>query len=899
MCLHFIRIWTTQQKLFHNTRMLRRLNLVLLMLMGYAVSGIADTHTSGWNCTQSADNEEWLCVTGPDQEGQPSETVINKAPVAAIPVIEQAAPVPVPGFGPYVKVTAPITTTPPRTVAETPGWTCAAEPDAEQWECRLIGPDFKGQARVVVSDDSSGRLAYSAFDIYQEQLFSMMQADLKADPWAGCQLPRASDLDFTPDTELRARSPLDVQADYSEIFDKEITTFFGNVEMTRADQIIKADRTTYDSVSQTMDAQGNVYYRDDGLSVFSDTGLIRLDSDQARLRDALFILPAESGRGSADVFYRDSSDILRFKDVTYTTCRPGNQDWAIHASRFKINRASGKASAKHAWLEFKGIPFLYSPYLSFPIDDRRTSGFFSPIFGSTDENGLDFSLPYYWNIAPNYDATLRPRGLSKRGFLLAGDFRYLTESSKGEVSAEYLPYDSERKEQRGQFGWENETNFFPGLRSVVDINYVSDDDYLDELGNSLSISDTRHVRSHADLSYNTRGVRFKTLFENYQTIDPDIRDVNKPYRRLPQITLDLDKLLKVGSVPLNLAWQNEFVFFHRSDGLVGQRLNLKPSVSVPFNAAGAFVTPKLSLQHTQYWLQDNAAGTPDSISRTLPIFSLDSGLFLDRAFHLAGSPYVQTIEPHLFYLYIPFDDQDDIPNFDTGANDFNLSQLFRENRFSGGDRVQDANQVSLVVTSRLIDSETGLERLMLNIGQIFYFRDREVFLPGDNVETGNYSDVIAGVSGQLTNALSFSSLAQWSSDSGNLVRGEAFLRYREQQKKIFNVGYRFREEDVFQGADAGSQSDVDFLWPIVDNWNLVGRWLYTFRDGLTLESFLGLENESCCWRFRILARRYVNNADSDPQTGIFVQLELKGLTGFGDKVERFIERNISGYRVPD
>jgi LPS-assembly protein len=927
--------------------MLRRL-ILLFILISYAVYGMANTSTSGWNCTQTTDDEEWLCVTEPGATATPATPGV---PAVAKDTQNQtvskpASPIPVPSFGPYVSAGSEVSTSPPRTVDQQ-GWSCKAEDGEEKWACHLSGPDPKGLARIVVSDDQE-RFGHTAFDVYQEQVFKMMQADYDIDPWANCASPRIRNAEFLPDMDLREQAPLDVKADYSEIFDKEITTFTGNVEMTRADQFVTVDRTTYDAISQTMDAQGNVYYRESGLSIFSDTALIRLADDQARMREALFMLPAGRGRGSADVVYRDSSDLSRFKNVVYTTCKPGNQDWAVHASRLKINQESGKASVKHAWLEFKGIPFLYSPYLSFPIDDRRASGFLSPSFGNNDDNGYDFSLPYYWNIAPNYDATFTPRLLSKRGLLLAGDFRYLSEITEGKVSAEYLPYDGERKETRGQFSWENRANFFPGLSSNIDINYVSDDDFLDELGDTLSITDSRFVRSRADLIYRAKGVRLNTLFESYQTIDNEILDTNKPYRRLPQVTLNLDKSFDLGPMPLDLNLDSQFTYFQRSggpadprvsaspgspfvidpriSGVTGQRLIVEPSISLPFKTPGGFVIPKVALQHTQYWLQDTIDDLPaepfiendpadddddvgvkstvpaqaNSFNRTLPIFSLDSGLFFDRDIELAGSPFVQTLEPRLFYLYIPFKNQDGFPDFDTSEFDFNISSLFRDNRFSGGDRLQDANQVSLGMTSRLIDSESGHERLKFDLGQIFYFRDRLVKLPGDTVETGNFSDVLAGLSGQITDTVSFSSLGQWSTDTKEIVRGEAFLRYRGEQQQIFNMGYRFREPDVFRGADATKQSDVSMIWPVYDGWSFIGRWLYSYEENLTLEALFGVEKESCCWRFRVLGRRNIRRSDTegDADTGIFVQLELKGLTGFGDKVERFLEKNISGYRAP-
>ena len=871
--------------------MFRRL-IVVAFFIAHAAPGSTDTNTAGWNCKQKEDSGEWLCVTGTEpsltaKEPQPEE--ISKP--TSLPAPEN--------YGPFVPSPKPVPILPPTTVAQRPGWNCKASDNTGSWECSLMGTDPKGQLRAVEGDEKQARFLTAAFDFREEDRFKMMQTDLKFDPWASCQSPLRNDLDFSADEQLRAESPMDVQADYTEVFDKEITSFVGNVKIKRADQSVQAERATYDTVSETMDAQGNVYYREDEMSLYSDTALLNLATDQARLRDVLFIVPGERGRGKAKVVYRDSSDLSRYKDVAYTTCRPGNQDWIIHASRLKINRETGRASAKHAWMEFAGIPFLYSPYISFPIDDRRKSGFLSPSFGSSDENGFDFSLPYYWNIASNYDATIRPRGLSKRGFMLGGDLRYLTESSVGMISGEYLPYDSETKDTRGQFSWENRTTFAPGLKANVDVNYVSDDDYLDELGNTLSISNTRHILSRGDLTYNTQGISFLTRLENYQTIDSEITSDEKPYRRLPQIRLDLNKQLDLGFMPLELDAVNEFVYFYRGNGVRGQRLNFKPSISVPFQTASTFLTPKVAVQHTQYWLDNKDTSVSDSISRTLPIFSVDSGVFLERDLDLFGDDYVHTLEPRLYYLYTPHDNQDDIPDFDSSGYDFNFNSLFRDNRFSGSDRVQDANQISVALTSRLINSQTGLEPLKLDLGQIYYFRDREVTLPGESVETSSYSNLLAGLSGQLTRSVSVSSQIQWNPETSDIDRGEVFARYRSRQEQILNLSYRFRQEDTFEGAEGTSQSDISFLWPIVDNWNIVGRWMYSFEENLTVESFLGLEKESCCWRFRLLGRRYVNSAEDDPQTGIFVQLELKGLTGFGDKVEKFLEENISGYRIPE
>jgi len=697
--------------------------------------------------------------------------------------------------------------------------------------------------------------------------------------------------------------PMDVTADYSEIFDKEITSFFGNVEIIRADQKVLSDMASYDTVSETMDAQGHVFYSEDELSLYSDTALLNLGTDEARLRNTLFISPAAPIRGSADVVYRDSKDLSRYKEVAFTSCPPGNQDWVVHADRLKMNQQTGKASAKHAWLEFKGLPVFYTPYISFPLDDRRLSGFLTPSWGQRDDTGFDMTVPYYWNIAPNYDLTIKPRYMSKRGGMLGGEFRYLTKITEGTIAAEVLPYDSERKEARYAGTFKSKSRFTPRITANTDLNYVSDDDYLEELKSTLGVSYDSYVRSSADINYNRQGVDFSTRIQSFQTIDQNIADIDKPYQQLPQVTLNLNHSFE--ELPIDLDMENEYVYFYRNDSSrpSGHRFNTRPSVEFPIETPGSFFKPKFSLQHTQYELSDQPAGSSESISRTLPIFSADSGLIFEKNLNFGDSKYLHTIEPRLFYLFIPKEDQDDIPDFDTALYDFSFNSLFRENRFSGSDKIQDANQVTVAMSTRLIDSESGQERIKLSLGEIFYFRDREVTLQGDPIETESLSNLVAELSGQLTDTISYSSGMQWNYDLGEFTRGQAEIRYRDRPNRLINLGYRYRKDDLTEDVSI-HQVDSSIRWPIYDNWYGVARWQYSFRYSSTKESFLGLEKESCCWRFRVLWRRYTDSLNDDTsdvelEQGIFVQLELKGLSSFGDKLDEFLEENLKGYQRPE
>lgn len=966
--------------------MRRRLFLVILPSL-YTSAGFSNE--ASWNCEQSKDGKGWVCVgeakpadkTGaaqapaqpaPVKETQPpaitepvqaarpaapSEPAENAEPVLAMPD-EGAEPAPAADEQPVifeqdkrqVVVKRPVITdasepvpveiknTKTASTAGTqqhPGWSCAPGEENQNWSCKLVGTDPKGQAQVVAEEESRFRLLEPAFDSQQERIFDTLVTQLKYDPWANCSIDVPVSPDFVPEKHLRDTSPLEVRSDYSEVFDNEISSYFGNVQIHRADQHILSDVANYDTVSETLDLQGDVYYSEDALALYSDTAMLNLATDQGRLRDTMFIQPTTPLRGRAKVVYRDSKTLSRYKDVAYTSCRPGNQDWIIHASELKINDAAGKGSAKNAWLEFKGVPLFYSPYLSFPTDDRRLSGFLAPSLGNTQRAGFNFTVPYYWNIAPNYDATLRPRYLSKRGVLLAGDFRYLTEITAGEMTLEFMPNDSLRDLPRYFGRLLNSARFTPNLTSRMDLNYVSDKDYFNDLGNALSLTNLSYLHSQADISYINEGISFVNRVENYQAIDKAIQQRNRPYRRLPQSILNLNRSFDF--MPLDTAMSAEYTYFQHEELVNGQRFNIKPTVSLPLETSAAFLKPKLSLQHTQYELSEQQQvnidlGQPTSISRTLPIASIDTGLFLEREIDFGDSTYRHTIEPRLFYLYIPKDDQDDIPLFDTSLYDFNFSSLFRENRFSGNDRVQDANQVTAAVTSRLVDPETGRERARFDIGEIFYFRDREVGLCGDYysslcsvsrpIETSSFSNVVSELNVQFTDHLSVDTGLQWSPDVNDIVRGEVMFHYVNQPGGIFNAGYRYRRNTVVTFPDRRNdiiQTDVSFHWPIYDNWYAVGRWQYSLLNNATRESFIGFEKENCCWRFRLIGRRWVNTAEinnafgdtaignvdiasldpeGESQTGVFFQVELKGLTGVGEKLDEFFEQNIYGYRKP-
>ncbi|MFZ2724964.1 MAG: LPS assembly protein LptD [Methylococcaceae bacterium] len=760
-----------------------------------------------------------------------------------------------------------------------------------------------------------------AFDNGQETIFNDLNNRFKTDPWQNCTLPSNTKTAVIINTKnTRKAAPLDVESNYSEIFDNEIGNYSGKVKMKHADQQAQSDSAHYDSVSETLNLQGGVYYSEDDLAFYSNAATLQLASDQAKLRDTLFIMPSLPLRGSAKAIYRDNKVLSRYKDVAYTSCKPNNQDWVIHAEELKVNKESGKGAAKNAWLEFKGLPLFYAPYLSFPVDNRRLSGFLAPAYNYTQNSGLGLSMPYYWNIAPNYDATLTPHYLDKRGFLLGTNFRYLTEHTLNAVSVDYMPDDTILNKQRYRAALKNTSQFSQHLTANMDLNYVSDKNYYVDLGNALSFSNFSFVKSSADINYVNKGISFTSRMENYQTVDQTLTGKLIPYRRLPQLTLKLDHTFK--SFPLQTAVDTDYVYFQHDQLVNGQRLNVKPSITVPLQSASGFFIPKVSLQHSEYLLNNPNGTQANDMSRTLPIVSVDSGLFGENELNFGGTNYTHTVEPRLFYLYIPRVKQNNIPVFDSSLYDFWYSNLFRENRFSGMDRIQDANQITAAISSRLIDSKTGKERLKLSIGEIFYFQDRNVTVPvlnkqGEFVntakETNKYSNLVTEVSSQLSDYLSLEAGLQWNPQSQDIQRGKAVLHLHDDNNKLLNLGYLYRKNPLIPDKSNDiAQTDVSFSVPVYDNWSLVGRWQYSLLYNLTQEAFFGLEKENCCWRFRVIGRRYINGINNSTittnpnelaqgisQTGIFFQIELKGLTGVGEKLDSFFEKSIYGYQKID
>ena len=711
----------------------------------------------------------------------------------------------------------------------------------------------------------------------------------ETDRWALCP-PVPQSPAFTP-TENPGE--IDLQADTAQASDGNVFTLEGNAVVLYGPQRLEAERITYRQDENKLTAEGEIRFIAPGLTIDGEDATLYPDMEKGNLKNVTYALTDVHGRGSADVLNMEGRYNQQLEQASYTTCPPENYDWLLSARQVDLDRAEGLGTARNAKLAFKGVPILYTPYITFPIDDRRRSGLLVPKIGQTEETGTDISMPYYWNIAPDKDATITPRYMSDRGLMMGGEFRYLNAHNEGTLSAEYLPSDDRfNNEDRSLVAIEHHGNPWPRLETSIVASNVSDDSYFEDLGTNLVKSSQSTLERTAEAAYHGSWWDLGLKVQDHQMVDPALTREDRPYKQLPQIVFDAAPQQRLLGLKFSTHAETNY-FTHTVDDFVkGTRIDVQPRISLPVNRAAWYIDPAVSLRHTTYNLDNVADGDDDNPSRTTPVVSFDAGTFFERSSHWGQTDFVQTLEPRLFYLYVPDKNQDDIPVFDTGDYDFNFWTLFRENRFSGPDRMGDANQLALALTTRFLDPDNGVQRFSASLGSLFYFRDREVTLPGEPVETDDSSNIIGEVTLNLARNWLAKSELQWNPHDSQTARSDQHLQYRAGPRKLVNLAYRYR--DGIQ-----EQTDVSFLWPLSQSWHLVGRWYYSLDDKTTIETLGGLGYESCCWGAQIVGRSYINNDSDSRNTAVFFQLELKGLGKLGKKVDSALEHGILGYESSD
>lgn len=703
--------------------------------------------------------------------------------------------------------------------------------------------------------------------------------------WAICppQPDRDYDLKFSGDIEAE---PTHLEGHLAERYGDGRLKLFGNAQVQRGNQRLRAGRIIYDEDEETVEADGDVTYDEPLLNITGTDGKFWLDEHRGELFGTRFRFYERHGRGDAKKAYVLEPGVTRFKKVKYTTCPDGSNTWGVWATKVQLDTNTGVGEAHDARLTIKDVPVLYTPYLSFPIDDRRKTGLLIPSFGSSDNSGAELKTPFYWNIAPNYDATITPRYLSDRGTQLNTEFRFLQRKQEGSVRYEFLNKDKVTDDRRTRISIFDNMRFTRNLTAKIDYDRVSDKNYLNDLGDSLSLASITYLRRTGSVDYTTNWWRSSIQVDDYQTVDETIAEQNRPYQRLPRLTFDA--VTPPNDPGLEAQWLSEAVRFDANKRVTADRLDLWPSVSWPYRGTAFDVTPKIGVRYTAYELNDQPAGQSGNPTRTVPVLSLDNKLYLERDLSIIGHSYTQTLEPRLFYLYAKGENQQNLPLFDTSQPTFSYRELFEENRFNGADRMGDANQAALALTTRLVDPNTGAEKLHASIGQLYYFANRNVTIDNTAPQTESESNI----TGELELALSRSWTGKadfiWDTHDSNTKRANARIQYHPGFRKIANLSYRYLNGEQ-------NQIDASVLWPLSPSWQAVGRWYYDIGDKQKLETLAGIEYDSCCWGLRFVVRDYVDSTSNTDNRVYMAQIVLKGLATFGSKIESVLEDGILGY----
>ena len=755
--------------------------------------------------------------------------------------------------------------------------------------------------------------------------------------------------------------PLRLSADQSSLFSNERSSLVGHVMLQQGNRTLYADQVSFEHNAETrrieaVKANGHFLLTQPGLQIEGLEASADFLDGLLTIREARYLLPQDHARGEADKIALSIEKNLLLKKARYTTCPPTDPDWELRAERINLNQPSGRGHAQHAKLFFKEVPVLYFPYVNFPIDKRRQSGFLYPTFGQSNLSGTHIEIPYYWNIAPNFDTTLTPNWLQKRGVQLQGHARYLTASMNGSIRGSLLPADrayqafredkllnysadglSQRDPRvvglshghnRKSFSWQHESLWGPHFSGRVNYTRVSDDNYFVDLSNDIRASSTSSLAQEGTIYYDGRHWHNFLKIQQFQTLHPyDGAPRDEVYQRQPQWALSASypEILR----PFQFDFQGEWTHFtHQSNSFTplaftkGQRLHAEPIISLPLYRPYGYLLPRLHMDYTYYALSKGPAdpihyqGT--QLHRLLPIAEVDGALYFDRYFRFLNHQNAQqTLEPRLYYLYVPYKNQDTYPNFDSGLIDFSYAQLFRPNRFSSIDRVGDAHQLSTSLTSRFLTDKK--EKLRISAGLITYFQDRRVFLC-DPVNTSQCellenpyaqdrrSDLAASMRYQINPEWRIDADWEWNPQVHLTDKGGLNMAYRGPTNQIFNLGYQYLRRDqaqidLTQGLHDVSlkQVDISGTWPLHQQWQALARWHYDLTERRFLNSLMGVEYNSCCVAFQLGASRYLrgsNIAGAPPYAhAILMSFLLKGLStlSMGQESQR-LSTEIPGFR---
>lgn len=756
-------------------------------------------------------------------------------------------------------------------------------------------------------------------------------------PGSDAATPSASQLQAAPNLRLHSVASDDMSsfliADKMESDPDGRVILTGNAEVRRIDSVVKGDYIDYQKSTGDVHVRGNGLIMREGSLVTGPELNYNVDSETGQVNDPNFWLGAGGGAGNAAKARIFSRNHMRLTDVDYSGCPCPEPSWKIRSNRVDLHFDENEGIARNGLLYFKGMPILYWPYLTFPIRKERKSGFLVPTYGTSSNSGFELSTPYYFNLAPNYDATLTPRYLGKRGLQMGGEFRYLGGTYAGQVAGTYLPKDAATGEKRWMYSAQHSQNLGHGFSASYDINRVSDDDYFRDFS-TFGLNEATNTYLPATATLGWSGYKYfnaSVQAVSYQTLQDTTGGYLPPqFDRLPELYIrgarynwggfdvQSDNYATRFSMP---KVKYDAPFYNGPTDLLpyqsydGVRFMSYTSVAYPIVRAGWYVTPKVGVHMSQYNTHWNGFGPPGTApftpapktqSRVLPIMSLDSGMTFERRTTLFGNDSIQTLEPRLYYLRVPYTDQSQIPIYDTGIATFNFAQAFDENIFSGGwDRIANADQVTVGLTSRWLDEESGFERLSLSVAQRIYFEDQRVKLTViDKARTGTKSDYLVGANAALTDKFNVRFDAQFNPETRDRNRMTAGVRWEPKRLATLSASYRYERNpsaipDQTFSLDPSErpreQISVAGQWPLTNKLYAMGRYDYSLNEKRNTQSIFGLEYKGdCCWTARVVMQRYASSAQN-VNTAMFFQLELSGLGSLGTDPMGLLRDRIVGY----
>ena len=737
------------------------------------------------------------------------------------------------------------------------------------------------------------------------------------------QLSSAEDLVSEKQSSEIFQESVEIEGDSLEtLLDRKMKAK-GNAILKKGNKTIKAEVIEYDQISEKLITQGNTSIDLEKISLSGTKLNYRLSDQTGKMEDVTFNIKSDKKeetivqkgiqvtkryydfRGDAKAIFFEGENKTKLESSRLTTCEVDSNDWYIKSKNMEIDTKKDQVKASHASLDFKGVPIFYMPSTSFSLNKNRQSGFLSSTFGTTSKSGFEFRVPYYFNISPNMDATLTARYLGKRGPLADGEFRYLTENYSGINQLQYMNHDqSSGQDNRYFLKLNHQHQFGRGWSGSYDLQKVSDNTYFSDLATMIQVTSVVNLPQRVNLNYSGDIWKLNLLTEKYQTLT---NASNSPYQRLPQVNLsgkkDYDNFI--------LDLKSQWTLFERDDKfastftdaqkITGSRFTMTPAITIPLTSEYGYIKPKVSANIRSYNLNNSSDNNKDIVT---PIFSLDSGVYLDRNINFLNQNYTNTLEPRLFYVYIPYKDQSVLPNFDSGLADLNMQTLFYENQYNGQDRINDANQLTASLTSKFLD-KNGKERLSAIIAQRYYFEDRRIF--GNDLTEAKKanSDIFMGASAKLPNSLNLDAMFQFDPTSNSLLRSTLGSRYNPEPGKMLNVSYRLIDNIIDNNQDL-EVFNAAGQWPLGNRFYSIGRYNYDLKSSQTIEVLAGLEYDGGCWVARSIFDRISLPTSPNPNYAFFIQLELNGIGSIGsdaNKLNNFLYRNVPGLRnvnqIPD